>query len=280
MKTIKGSVLFISVVSLISSCFNPPEFSVIPKISLNSMYYGQSTEADSIVVALTFQDRDGDLGFDATNPDDTEYPYNFFNYYLASNGTIKPIPASPPNGTSDFYFINRNGETGKLVTAQTRDDVAYQDDLPPYAPESCSYSTESLFVPEIDSGIIDPNTTDIVETGNPLTVAGTFYHTINPNYYNITIEILEQTTTGFKPIIFLASGCNAGSEFNARFPLLTKENDNVPLEGVLTYSIKSTGFQSKIGIRPFKIRIQIKDRALHLSNVIESKVVTLDKIRK
>jgi hypothetical protein len=291
MKAIKGSVLFASVSILVSSCFNPPEFSIEPRISLKEIYFGQSVDGgqDSLVLAINFQDRDGDLGFDAANLDHLDYPYHQYNYYLASEGAVTIIPSRRPYSDLDYAFMFPDGATGKLVTLKTLDDPIYAAVLPPYTSGSCVYRYDTVFVEKKDAAIIDTNTVDIIDTlhspTNPdiIQIDQTFYRTINPNYYNITIEILEQVgadqndPNSFSPIKL---GGECSQEFNARFPVLTSKSESVPLEGVLTYSMKSFGFQAKLNVKPFKVRVIIKDRGLHVSNTAETKVLTLDKIRR
>jgi hypothetical protein len=50
---------------LLASCFNEPEFSNIPRIKFEGLYFGKSNiedNPDSLVLTLSFEDGDGDLG--------------------------------------------------------------------------------------------------------------------------------------------------------------------------------------------------------------------------
>jgi hypothetical protein len=66
--------------------------------------------------------------------------------------------------------------------------------------------------------------------------------------------------------------------YDGRFPVLADSKRAV--EGTLKYAMVGTGFLSTFSITPLKLQIQIKDRAFHESNVIETGVFTLNDIRK
>jgi hypothetical protein len=82
MKAIKGvSLFFAGLIILVSSCFNPPEFGLVPEIEYESIYFAEApvgaSTPDSIVVSIRFKDGDGDLGLDPANPEHSEYPFQF-----------------------------------------------------------------------------------------------------------------------------------------------------------------------------------------------------------
>jgi len=61
--------------------------------------------------------------------------------------------------------------------------------------------------------------------------------------------------------------------YDGRFPILAKEKDlssATPLEGTLRYAMLSTGFKFQFSIKTLKLRVQIQDRLLNKSNVIET----------
>jgi hypothetical protein len=61
--------------------------------------------------------------------------------------------------------------------------------------------------------------------------------------------------------------------FNQRFPVLSEKTGL--LEGNLEYALTSVGIQATFGTRTLKLKIRIRDRALHVSNDVETKEFTL-----
>ena len=58
--------------------------------------------------------------------------------------------------------------------------------------------------------------------------------------------------------------------FDGRYPPLNSEDFERPLAGSLSYSMISSGFLPLFGNDTLQLRIQIKDRALNISNIVES----------
>ncbi|HYG19734.1 MAG TPA: hypothetical protein VD816_12440 [Ohtaekwangia sp.] len=281
MKALKGVGLFAIVAIVISSCFNPPEFAIEPHIEFESIYFGDhpdDSEQDSLVLAIKFKDGDGDLGLDANNPEHNEFPFNSDNFYLAKDGEIKPVGFSRHWTDIPYYFIDPDGIEGKLVTYKMRRTPAYSF-LPEFT--SCSYLADTaIFVDQRDVAIIDPSLQSVVDTlisSNPenppiYVLRDTFYLQSNPNYNNITVDFLLKDPNGTTFSLFDWGGCE--SPYYGRFPVLS-DKDGSPLDGVLRYSIKSSGLKILFLTKTLKLRIQIKDRGLHTSNVIETPEFTL-----
>jgi hypothetical protein len=66
--------------------------------------------------------------------------------------------------------------------------------------------------------------------------------------------------------------------FSSRFPVLSDKTS--PVEGSLKYRMGSAGFRSIFGNNDIKIRVQIQDRALHKSNIVETAAFKLNSIRR
>ncbi|RAV98601.1 hypothetical protein [Pseudochryseolinea flava] len=293
MKAIKGLILFASIVISISSCFDPPEFSTVPQISLNSITFTESLSSevqDSIVIDLSFRDGDGDLGL---NDSDTVPPYQTYQAYVADNGVIKPIlvPKLFPTRT-DLLVLDFGNTTGRLVMSDLASHPQYTNVLPPFDPSSnCNRymligSDRRLMKLLVRMGDIDRvpdefhlKDTTIGPTSYKL-LKGNLYFTRNKYVNNYHVRILEQVATNKFEEIFLSSENNeiCYSPFDGRFPVL-KDDTNSPLEGDLSYSLKSFGLLTVLSPRLFKFEISIVDRALNQSNVIETKVYTLDELR-
>jgi|GEM_PF-1304851 len=100
-------VLFIIIatsVLVFNSCKKQPDFSNVPQISFETMKQYRTTGSnpeDSILITLSFQDGDGDLGL---GQGDTLSPYNLYNITTDSAGN--PIkygskPGMPPYNQND-----------------------------------------------------------------------------------------------------------------------------------------------------------------------------------
>jgi hypothetical protein len=110
-------------------------------------------------------------------------------------------------------------------------------------------------------------------SGNPI---DTFLVTINPNHYNYFIHFFEKKNGKYKEFNWQASPYY--QTFDGRFPLLNTSNKSHPLEGSLRYGMVSSGWQVLFR-DTMKISVQIQDRALHKSNVVESPDFLLENIK-
>lgn len=234
MHLIRGFGLFAIILTGVSACFNPPEFPIEPQIEFESVRYkeygtGFDSNADSLILTLTFKDGDGDLGLDAS--EDTP-PYN-----------------------NKFYFVFPDG---KFITYKTKRTVAGYDTLPAFVkPYNC-----------VNWEIFRENNV----------VKDTLYFQLNPDYYNITVDFLVKNADATFTEFDLTKEFNypaCGGTFDGRFPILFKDKPGAPLEGTIRYGMGSTGFKALFSIKTLKLRIQIKDRALHRSNTIETSEFTL-----
>jgi hypothetical protein len=289
MKAIKGLGLFVVLGIVISSCFNPPEFAIEPVITLDDMYLIVSNTPsvpDSLVIILSFKDGDGDLGLENTldaNPAHFFSPFNIRNFYLTRDNQLVKIASGPTNFNAPRFYdvIDVLEETGKLVTKRTIDRGNYPG-IPAYSPGSCVWAIDTMYVDSRD-GIIDKSTVNVIDsvtkTSYPkvYVVVDTFYVEQNPYRNNITVEFWEQPTNGgdLVPVNF-GNACLPA--FDGRFPVLSYKDEGTPLEGVLTYSLKSNEIRNRLTFNFFKLKIKIQDRALHTSNEIETKLVSIDKL--
>lgn len=300
MKITKGLLLF-GLVLGVSSCFETPEFDDVPKISLDDLYFGvananSSNGLDSVVLSIKFQDGDGDLGLEATvnrNPSHFSDPFNASFFHLESDGDL--IPISTYVGVTDEnaprYFnpvLNLDSDqTGILATLRTKDKPEYQDEnLPDYViPDRCGvYISDSVYILGDDIRIIDnsfPNVEEIPGFNPPLyKVKDIFYIKKNPDTDNIKVTWLKKVPNGsFVEINWQDQNftqCTLG--YDSRFQVVSKSKG--PIEGIIRYSMKSSGFSIVLNNEKLKLRVQIKDRALHQSNIIETDEFTLSGIRK
>lgn len=143
MKLLRLSFLSMLVGLLLASCYDEPDFGVVPELTNIDIYFkkGVTRTLDSLVVRVDFQDGDGDLGFypdergipytrkpnpntdepfwrfDANDPDLP--PYNFIDYEytsLTENDTI-----------FDTLYVERNEDYYNYsVTIYTKEENGYQ----------------------------------------------------------------------------------------------------------------------------------------------------------
>lgn len=83
----------------------------------------------------------------------------------------------------------------------------------------------------------------------------------NDNHYNIFLVFYRKVGNQYDSVLAKA--------FDGIFPRLQEGNITGPIEGSILYQIKSSNFfRSRNSI--IKIKVQIQDRALHKSNIIET----------
>ncbi|HEY8936504.1 MAG TPA: hypothetical protein VIM65_14855 [Cyclobacteriaceae bacterium] len=292
MKIAKSILIFLSITALFGACFNPPDISDKPEIGFDEIsLYLKDSQPDSLVVTITFKDGNGDLGLDAGDSTYISDPYHEKNYYIEKDGDLLPVASSFKYAGHPAVLKVPNDlkcSTCKLATVRTRKKPEYANNtnLPPYAfPASClNYFYTTLYIDEDDASIFD----DTYNLKDQITIGGskvyvlldTFYYQPNPNYYNIDVDFLVETTSGlFEVFDWRIQQGTCGSNFYGRFPVLSKQK--TPLEGTLQYNIKSSGIVALLGNKKrIKLRITIRDRALHESNTITSGIFTLTDIVK
>ncbi|HTF18106.1 MAG TPA: hypothetical protein VK658_08550 [Chryseolinea sp.] len=285
MKVVKGLFLF-AVSVVVTSCFDPPQFSNTPQIDFIDLYFKEGTTnnpTDSLVVTISFRDGDGDLGLAG---DQIEEPYNDIFYGLAGGGQVQDAGKVTVFTDLPQFVDVPPGATGKLVTVRTLQDPAYVDDLPPYISpsESCTdYKLQTVYVQDKDKDIFDASYAEIdtMKSNNgfpPIyVVQDMFYFKENPNHRNIEVEFWVNDGTG-KYTLFDWEKEYCEAAFNQRFPVLTEKTG--PLEGNLQYALTSVGIKATFSIKTLKLKIRIRDRALNVSNDVQTEDFTLDKIKK
>jgi hypothetical protein len=91
----------------------------------------------------------------------------------------------------------------------------------------------------------------------------------NPNHFNFFLEFLIKTDDGSFRVFNPALERNCAPPYHGRYFVLNTARDIRPLEGELQYSLVS-GFLLLFRNDIIKLRIQIQDRSLNKSNVIET----------
>jgi hypothetical protein len=292
MKVVKGLAILCFFTILFGACFNPPEFPVEPEIAFQDIVFKDipgNSQPDSLILYISFKDGDGDLGLDPEDPAHLAAPYNDADYFQSNaSGELIPVPTfvgqltgSGTTETIDVLDV-QDPSIGTFVFARTQKTPAYSH-LPPPVIDSklncVDYNFKTFIIPKNDKAVIDPSTTiedSVSSNGNVFyIISDTLYYKSNPNHYNIEVDFLVEENGTFVEFDWRKNYC---STFDGRFPVLS-DNDNA-LDGTLKYNMESLGFSPLFRGKKMKLRVQIKDRALHLSNVIETREFTLESIRK
>lgn len=95
---------------------------------------------------------------------------------------------------------------------------------------------------------------------------------LNPYFYNLKIEYLTQIEDGsFVPVII--PNRTDSLRYLARVQNITPDGKHKAIRGTIDWQILPPNYDGLS--RTLKVRIQILDRALHESNIIESPVIEL-----
>lgn len=299
MKIIKGlAVLFITL--SLGSCFDPPEFPIVPQIDFEDVVFKQGAPTDSLILTLGFKDGDGDLGIDAADPRYNEYPFNNLTFFQTNGpGKANLIPVNTKRLTVEH--INKQGQrvtenlqmleianpaTGKLVFPRTRKQAGFSD-LPAYSCEFYEYFRSATYAIRADQKDVLDKTAMVDTLYNKLNgakvathfvIRDTLYFNVNKNHYNIDIDFMVKEPShpdadgdGFIVYNWRKEWCQ--QDLDGRFPILTDKEG--PLEGQLRYAMATFGYRSIFTIKTLKLRVKIRDRALNESNTILTKEFTL-----
>jgi len=305
MKQVRSALLFVISAVVFGACFNPPEFSNNPAIEFKGVSFGKTEDGDEeLIVSVNFKDGDGDLGLDAVNPEDSQDPFHDINFFANDNGELYPLASnlvknftgyflgkSKKTPKNTFYeIIGPEKKTGELITLKSRDQGF--PSLPPYTdPYKCAVYKESylnkndlpdtVFIYKDYGYLIKDKSTKVdslIKDGSPGTywyaVVDHFYIQPNLGQYNMYVKFfIKQNDGSFVEYDFAEEFCET---HNGRFPKLTDKDR--ALEGEINYSMVSGGFSAIFGNKTLKLEITIYDRALNVSNKLETPEFRLEEI--
>jgi hypothetical protein len=286
MKVIKGLAFFSVIAIVFGSCFDPPEYPITPVIEFKKVEYVDAAW-DSLFLYIEFKDGDGDLGLKTDAPEYRSAPFHDAFFYQENNGSLRQlstISLSPQ--ISDILVID-DPASGDLVFPRTRKKALYADDVPNYTfPFTCTnFVYRSILIEDTDAAVLDnitPRKEVTFDGKKYLEITDTLYFDPNPNHYNIEVRFYVKNGDTYDLYDWRSDGCNrvtnVGQTFDARFPELSEDENTV--EGTLKYGMYSLGFKETFGNKTLRLEIQIKDRALHLSNRIITRDFTLLEILK
>lgn len=293
MKLIKGLGLLSFITILSGSCFDAPEFPIVPQIEFDRIEFISAPDPsgfDTLNLYIKFKDGDGDLGLPST-PYYLSDPFHNANFYQEDAGG-KLIALGTETGTigNDEYELLHipDPQKGKLVVFRTRKKPEYSF-LPPA--DKCTgsgslkhyeYLAGAIGTPDAggrrllvraeDMAAVDPliQRVDSFPKINPqyYQIRDTMYITPNPEHYNIEVDFFVKDPSaegGFREFDWREEYCTT---FDGRFPVFS--DDESSIDGTLRYSMVSFGFKTIFSIKTLKLRVSIKDQAHHRSNVIET----------
>lgn len=110
-----------------------------------------------------------------------------------------------------------------------------------------------------------------------IVTADTIYVVRNLDHYNFFLYFMVQQEDGSFREFNPALERNCAPPYHGRYFILNETGDNRPLEGELQYGIIS-GFRLLFRNDIIKLKIQIQDRALHKSNIIETEAFNVSEI--
>jgi len=305
MKLVRSALLFVISVVLFSACFNPPEFSNSPFIEYKGIWLGKTVHnEDSLVITLSFKDGNGDVGLNPTNPAHADSPYHDVNFFTNKAGQKSPLSATLVKNFSGYalgegkktpkepsYFMRTpSKDSGPLIAFRDRDQGVSA--LPPYAESyKCAANSESylnqndtpdtIYIWKDDKHLIRDKTTKVdslyrINNREEYFYADVdyFYMQPNPGQYDIYVKFfIKNNDGGYTEYDWAKEFC---ANYNGRIPILTDKQR--PLEGIIDYSMVSSGFLVIFGNKTLRLEVTIYDRALNSSNTVVTNDFRLEDI--
>lgn len=216
------------------------------------------------------------------------YLYIFFGAILAF-GCISPpdnFPSVPEISFDDMRFVTRPGPDSLIVSVNFKDaegDLGLNptDIDPPFQAFNFRRDSNGGLVTYGNRPSDAPDFNPLDWVINPLVNNSTFRDTVwveqNVNHFNILVSFFIKRNGQFTEFRWEDTFFTT---FNGRFPRILNNNTGQPVEGVIQYSMLSSGWESIFRNDTLRIDIQIQDRALNRSNVASSPEVTLNQIRR
>ncbi len=207
---------------------------------------------------------------------------------IAACNRAPELPVTPSIEFRNIEFKEVDGPDSLIVTIYFQDGdgdmgLTSSDIYDPYHPYDVVLDENEDTI-RIGSrpGLPDYNPIDYIILRNSDGEAiDTILVEINENHYNYFVRFFQKKNGQYTE--FNWRDAPYFQTFDGRFPLLNRDKSDGqlkerPLEGTLRYGMTSSGwlflFRDSL-----KVSVQIQDRALHKSNVVESPDFTLESIR-
>jgi hypothetical protein len=266
-----------------------PTYAIEPFIEDGNLIYIDGEATDS--VKLTFLYRDGDMDLGLT-PQDVDSPYHALNLFVEDGTSLIKVSTNmeeiiTSNDSHTYPVLNlTSSENKKLVTIRTREKEPFG-----FLPKSgCMYYTMIEFlVPDKNKSVFDEyiwmRDTFLVNNEKHYLVIDTVYFEVNPNHYNIEIDFLtEQSDGSYEKFDWFENFCLT---YDGRLPIIQTNKSGViqsgPFRvtlisgsrGEITYTMAGLGFKALFANKRIKLQVKIIDRALHVSNTIETPAILI-----
>lgn len=175
-----------------------------------------------------------------------------------------PGPSGFDSLIVSIAFEDGNGDLG----------LRGSENNPPYQPLNYPRNSQGDFIlfgdPEAPSTFnVCDFVTDLDVTGDD--ILDTVYVEVNPNSFNIEVDFFLKRNGEYEEFNWRREfGPFSCITFDGRYPPLNSAEFERPLAGSLSYSMISSGFLPLFGNDTLQLRVLIRDRALNVSNTVES----------
>lgn len=217
---------------------------------------------------------------------------NLFSYTLLLPAIFLPfisctpppeLPVIPSIVFKNVKYVETEGADSLIVTIEFKDGdgdlgLTSDDILAPYQPyfDSLDDNQDTIKFGS-RPGLPEYNPIDYVirrdAEGTPI---DTLLVRINDNHYNYFVHFYQKKNGRYTEFNWRDKPYY--QTFDGRFPLLNTSGKSKPLEGELRYSMVSSGW-IYIFRDSMRLVVQIQDRALHKSNIVESPAFILEGIK-
>jgi len=192
------------------------------------------------------------------------------------------FPITPKISLNNYYFVagKENTDQDTLFISLKFEDgdgdlgLGSTETAPPYQEYDFvvnGFDTlrigDNDTLPEFNCYNYQVFTQTISVGGSYFVKADTFYVIRNANYYNYFLDFYTKEDDGF--VEYDTWGHNICNPFDGRFFELNTVGDVRPLTGDLEFKVVAS-FRIPFRYETLKLRIQIQDRALHKSNILET----------
>jgi hypothetical protein len=237
---------------LVVSCFEPPQYSIIPSIEFENVRTKDVADpnvSDTLIVTVSFKDGDGDLGRNRDTENDP--PFNQKWYFRLNPVASCEATVTPPCKKISYKDMGNLGDYVKYSTRRTNPNY---DTLPPYTkPFNCKNY-------------------EILTNGGQ--IVDTLYFQYNPREYNFLCDLyVVEAGVPKKYDWYAGASCPAPREpLYGIFDILASDGNpdlGLPLEGTIAFKIASnsmSGLKNKV----LQFKIRIVDRAGNYSNEVIS----------
>jgi hypothetical protein len=263
LRTILSALTLLALI--LFACDTNEDMSGSPKIVFKSVSVKESTGGPAIDVTFSYTD-DGDLGF--KSPGLPRYQvYAYENGKVTSHFVPIIFHYKAPQPISSFFPRVDFPENAVLITAKTQQEY----EITEVAPFSVASACMDYKLLNLESRLFDPGQAES-------TFRDTVYVTENPLYFNMFVEVFEETSPGTLVKVDIASlsefpDCtqHLNEAFYINLPAL-QDGEYYPFtqegttrKGKVTYHINPAVFEKLVG-KTLRIKFHVRDLRGNLSN--------------